>query len=189
MRRIGMDLINEKKTALAQDFKTGSTTQGRDLLTLLIKSNMAYENEGQMMTDDEVLGRTYRTANHLHFQCTPNLLLSCPEISTFLTAGHETTSTSTTWALYALTKHPEVQNKLRQELLESGLGDEPSMADLDKLPYLDNVVRESLRVHPAVPSTVREATHEVNIPLSRPIIDRRGVERTSITYIYIYQFY
>lgn len=58
MRRVGMELINEKKSALAQDLKTGSTTQGRDLLTLLIKSNMAYENEGQRMSDDEVLGRT-----------------------------------------------------------------------------------------------------------------------------------
>ncbi|KAG8768680.1 hypothetical protein FRC12_005439 [Ceratobasidium sp. 428] len=159
MRRIGTKLINEKKVALTQDFKTGSTTQGRDLLTLLIKSNMAYENEGQRMSDDEVLG----------------------QISTFLTAGHETTSTSTTWALYALTRYPQVQRKLRQELLESGLGDEPSMADLDKLPYLDKFIRECLRVFPAVPSTVREAAHEVHIPLSRPIIDRNGTERTSVT--------
>jgi hypothetical protein len=76
MRRIGMNVINEKKTALTQDSKTGSTTQGRDLLTLLIKSNMAYENEGQMMTDDEVLGRMYRTTRpatnfktHLTYRC------------------------------------------------------------------------------------------------------------------------
>ncbi|KAG8743100.1 hypothetical protein FRC10_000400 [Ceratobasidium sp. 414] len=159
MRRIGMKLIENKKMVLAQELKTGSTAQSRDLLTLLIKSNMAYENEGQRMTDDEVLG----------------------QISTFLVAGHETTSTSTTWALYALTKHPEVQRKLRQELLESGLGDEPTMADLDKLPYLDNVVRESLRVHPPAPSTVREAAQDVHIPVSKSFKDRYGVERTHIT--------
>ncbi|QRV98590.1 cytochrome P450 family protein [Ceratobasidium sp. AG-Ba] len=159
MRRIGMKLINEKKEALTQDFKTGSTTHGRDLLTLLIKSNMAYENEGQRMSDDEVLG----------------------QISTFLTAGHETTSTSTTWALYALAKHPNVQQKLRQEIIEAGLGDEPSMAELDKLPYLDKVIRECLRVHPAVPSTVREATGEINIPLSQSLKDKRGVQRNYVT--------
>ncbi|QRW13171.1 cytochrome P450 family protein [Ceratobasidium sp. AG-Ba] len=159
MRRIGMKLINEKKEALTQDFKTGSTTHGRDLLTLLIKSNMAYENEGQRMSDDEVLG----------------------QISTFLTAGHETTSTSTTWALYALAKHPNVQQKLRQEIVEAGLGDEPSMAELDKLPYLDKVIRECLRVHPAVPSTVREATDEINIPLSQSLKDKRGVQRSYVT--------
>ncbi|KAF8604787.1 cytochrome P450 [Ceratobasidium sp. AG-I] len=158
MHRVGMKLIDEKKTALAQDSKTGSTTQGRDLLTLLIKSNLAYENEAHRMSDEEVLG----------------------QISTFLTAGHETTSTSTTWALYVLTKHPEVQRKLRQELLECGLGDEPSMNDLDKLPYLDNVVRECLRVHPAVPSTVREAAQDINVPVAKPFKNRHGVEQDSI---------
>ncbi|KAG8703084.1 hypothetical protein FRC09_004364 [Ceratobasidium sp. 395] len=159
MRRIGMKLVESKKEALAQELKTGSTAQGRDLLTLLIKSNMAYENEGQRMTDDEVLG----------------------QISTFLVAGHETTSTATTWALYALTKHPEAQRKLRKELIESSLGDEPSMADLDKLPYLDNVVRESLRVHPPVPSTIRVADHDVQVPVSKSFKDRYGVEQTHIT--------
>ncbi|KEP48914.1 cytochrome P450 family protein [Rhizoctonia solani 123E] len=158
MSRIGMKLITEKRAALEYDYKTGSASHGRDLLTLLIKSNMASENEAHMMSDDEVLG----------------------QISTFLTAGHETTSTSTTWALYVLTKHPEVQRKLRQELLESRLGDEPSMNDLDKLPYLDNFVKECLRVHPAVPSTVREAAHEVHIPVSKSFRNRHGVEQTHI---------
>ncbi|KAG8707550.1 hypothetical protein FRC08_000429 [Ceratobasidium sp. 394] len=158
MHRIGMKLVDDKKAKLSQELKTGTTAQSRDLLTLLIKSNMAYESDDQRMTDDEVLG----------------------QISTFLVAGHETTSTSTTWALYALSKHPEAQARLRQELLESGLGDEPGMADLDKLPYLDNVVRESLRLHSPVPGTIREAAHDVHIPVSRNFKDRCGVEHTHI---------
>ncbi|KAG8769238.1 hypothetical protein FRC12_005085 [Ceratobasidium sp. 428] len=158
MHRIGTKLIAEKKASLDHELKTGLTAQGRDLLTLLIKSNMSNENEGQRMTDDEVLA----------------------QISTFLFAGHETTSTSTAWALYALTQHPGVQRKLRQELLESGLGDEPSIADLDKLSYLDNVVHEVLRLYPAVPATVREAAHEVHVPTSRAFKNRKGVESTSI---------
>ncbi|KAG9098416.1 hypothetical protein FS749_003868 [Ceratobasidium sp. UAMH 11750] len=158
MRRIGLNLIAEKKVSLVHETKTGSAAHGRDLLTLLIKSNMGYENEGQRMTDDEVLA----------------------QISTFLFAGHETTGTSTTWALYALTRHPDVQRKLRQELLESGFGDEPSLADLDKLSYLDNVVHECLRLYPAVPASLREAEHEVHIPTSQAFKDLSGVERTSV---------
>ncbi|KAG8743097.1 hypothetical protein FRC10_000397 [Ceratobasidium sp. 414] len=158
MRRIGLKLIADKRASLAHELKTGSTAQGRDLLTLLIKSNMAYENEGQRMTDDEVLA----------------------QISTFLLAGHETTGTSTTWALYALARHPDAQRRLRKELLESGLGDEPNMADLDKLSYLDHVVHECLRLYPAVPASPREAAHEVHIPTSRAFKDRTGVERTSV---------
>ncbi|KAG8769894.1 hypothetical protein FRC12_004666 [Ceratobasidium sp. 428] len=158
MNRIGRRLVEEKKAALVEEQKTGSAAQGRDLLTLLIKSNMAYENENQRMSDEEVLA----------------------QIATFLVAGHETTATATTWALYALTKHPECQKKLRRELLDSGLGDEPSMAELDRLPYLDNVVRETMRVHPAVTSTMREVTHDVQIPVSKSFKDRNGVEQTSI---------
>ncbi|QRW13170.1 cytochrome P450 family protein [Ceratobasidium sp. AG-Ba] len=159
MRRIGEKLIGDKQAALSQELKTGATAQGRDLLTLLIKSNMAYENDGHRMSQDEVLG----------------------QISTFLVAGHETTGTSATWALYALSRHPDVQQKLRQELLESGLGDEPDTTDLDKLPYLDAVVRESLRLYPAVPAVLREAAHKVSIPTSHAYKDRQGQETNSIT--------
>ncbi|QRV98591.1 cytochrome P450 family protein [Ceratobasidium sp. AG-Ba] len=157
-RMLDHNMTKRKKAALAQELKTGTTAQSRDLLTLLIKANMAAESEDQRMSDEEVLG----------------------QISTFLTAGHETTSTSTTWALYALSKHPEVQHKLRKELLESNLGDEPSMADLDKLPYLNDVIREVLRLHAPVSGTVREADHDIQIPVSKRFKDRYGVERDHI---------
>ncbi|KAF8593285.1 cytochrome P450 [Ceratobasidium sp. AG-I] len=159
MRRIGMKLINEKKSALAQDSKTGSTAQGRDLLTLLIKSNMADESEAQGMSDDDVMA----------------------QISTFLAAGHETTSTSTTWAIYKLTQHLQIQRKFRQELLECALGDEPTMSELDKLPYLDNIVRECLRLHPVVPPSAREAASNIQVPVSKSFKDKYGVEHSYIT--------
>ncbi|KAG8718906.1 hypothetical protein FRC09_011929 [Ceratobasidium sp. 395] len=116
MSRIGTEIIADKKAMLNRDVKEDAELQGRDLLTLLIKSNIAEETKGthdsQSMSEKEVLG----------------------QISTFLAAGHETSGTTTAWALYALTKHPEVQTRLRRELQSAGLGDEPSMADLDKLP-------------------------------------------------------
>ncbi|CUA74247.1 Cytochrome P450 4A25 [Rhizoctonia solani] len=159
MRRIGTKLIADKKAALERDDKMGSNSQGRDLLTLLIKSNIQSENAAHRMSDEEVLS----------------------QISTFLVAGHETTSTSTTWALYALAKHPRVQRKLREELLECGLGDEPGMTELDKLPYLDHFIRECLRVHSPVPNVPREATHDVQIPVSKSYKDKYGVEHNYIS--------
>ncbi len=69
MRRIGMQLIKEKKAALrAQSFSTVSEKEGvskndiqdRDLLTLLIKANMATDiPEEQRLTDEEVLAREH----------------------------------------------------------------------------------------------------------------------------------
>ena len=55
------------------------------------------------------------------------------EVPTFLVAGHETTSTATTWCLYALTQNTSIQDKLRTELL-SVPTDMPSMDELDALP-------------------------------------------------------
>ncbi|QRW14203.1 cytochrome P450 family protein [Ceratobasidium sp. AG-Ba] len=158
MNRIGQRIVAEKKAALTQDLKTGSTAQGRDLLTLCIKSNMLSEDEEHRMSDDEVLA----------------------QIATFLVAGHETTATSTTWALYALAKNKKSQTKLRQELLDAGLGDEPGMAELDKLPYLDAVVRETMRIHPAVAGSIRQATENAKIPVSKVFKDRDGVDRSEI---------
>ncbi|CUA74246.1 Cytochrome P450 CYP72A219 [Rhizoctonia solani] len=159
MRRIGTKLIADKKAALEQDDKMGSNLQGRDLLTLLIKSNIQSEHAAHQMSDEEVLS----------------------QISTFLVAGHETTSTATTWALYALAKHPHVQRKLREELLECSLGDEPGMTELDKLSYLDHFIRECLRVHCPVPNVPREATHDVQIPVSKSYKDKYGVEHDYIS--------
>ncbi|KAG9120093.1 hypothetical protein FRC07_004564, partial [Ceratobasidium sp. 392] len=162
MKRIGSKIVADKKAMLLQEEKDGVESKDRDILSLLIKSNMIQEisgaKEDQAMTDAEVLG----------------------QISTFLAAGHETTSTSTTWALYALAKHPLVQSKLREELQASQLGDEPSMAELEKLSYLDNVVRETLRVFPAVPVISRQATEDAVIPVGQGYKDRYGVTQNEI---------
>lgn len=82
-------------------------------------------------------------------------------------------STATTWALFALTQAPEVQAKLRQELLTVST-DTPTMEELNALPYLDCVVRETLRLHAPVPSTIRVSVKDDILPLSQPVKDAEG---------------
>nr|QDJ74243.1 cytochrome P450-3 [Thanatephorus cucumeris] len=142
VRRIGTELMKDKKALLQGDSRSEESC-GRDLLTLLIKSNLAETDNLQVMSDEEVLG----------------------QISTFLVAGHETTSSTIAWALYALTKHPNVQEKLRDELQHARLGEEPSMDELDSLSYLDAFVREVLRVYAVVPTTGREVAQDTVIPV------------------------
>ena len=95
------------------------------------------------------------------------------EIPTFLVAGNETTSVATAWCLYALCRDFAVQNKLREELLTLGT-DTPTMEELNSLPYLDGVVRETLRLYPPVSSTARVATKDDVVPLGTPFTDRKG---------------
>jgi len=90
-----------------------------------------------------------------------------------MVVGHETTSTATAWALFALTQSPEVQDKLRKQLLAVGT-DNPTMDELNALPYLDAVVRESLRLHPPMASISRVATEDDTLPLGEPVKDKNG---------------
>jgi hypothetical protein len=110
------------------------------------------------------------------------------EIPTFLTAGHETTSTTLAWTLYALSLRPDIQDQLRTELRahhlpKSSTGNAALTAEevsaLEKLPFLDAVVRETLRLHCPVPSTIRTATQDDVVPLSRSFIDIHGEEENS----------
>ncbi|CAL1696958.1 unnamed protein product [Somion occarium] len=163
-RRIGQQLLQEKKKALqaqATAEKRGvkrDDLQGRDLLSLLIKANMATDvPDNQRLSDEDVLA----------------------QVPTFLIAGHETTSASVTWCLYALTQAPYVQKKLREELLTVE-SDTPSMDDLMALPYLDMVVKETLRLHAPISSNMKSAAQDDVIPVNEPYRDKFGNVRTDV---------
>ena len=72
------------------------------------------------------------------------------EIVTLLLAGHETTASTLSWALYLIDQHPEVRERMRVEALEV-LGDRlPRYADLPRLRYTAMVVDEVVRLFPPV---------------------------------------
>lgn len=83
------------------------------------------------------------------------------------------------WALFSLSQRPDVQSKLRAELL-SVPTPTPDMDTLSALPYLDAVTRETLRVHAAVPNTIRIAMRDDCIPLNEPFVDKHGKVRREI---------
>ncbi|KAI0027308.1 cytochrome P450 [Vararia minispora EC-137] len=156
MRRIGLRLIEEKKAAVLQSAPPDGAVEkddvrGRDLLSLLIKANLASDVPAHArMSDDEILA----------------------QVPTFLVAGHETTSTLVSWTLFALATAPTAQARLRRELRACECAtDAPSFDQLNAFSYLDNVVRETLRLHAPVPTTVRIATRADVVPLQRPIHD------------------
>ncbi|KAF9224546.1 cytochrome P450 [Gyrodon lividus] len=95
------------------------------------------------------------------------------QMKVLLLAGYETTSISLTWALIELAQNPAAQTKLREELLT--FGSDPTYEQLStSLPYLDAVVHETLRMHPAVPEFTRIAVEDDVIPLSQPVRTKSG---------------
>jgi len=99
--------------------------RGDDILSLLLD---ARDEEGQGLTDGELRD----------------------ELMTLLVAGHETTATALSWALYWLASRPEVQQRLRQELQEARSAPEApvDVTTLLRLPYLQAVCNETLRIYP-----------------------------------------
>jgi len=69
-------------------------------------------------------------------------------ILTFLAAGHETTAIALVWTFYLLSRYPQVRIKLQDEMRSVLADREPTLDDLAKLPYLDWVLNESMRLYP-----------------------------------------
>src|SRR5438067_1984513 len=67
---------------------------------------------------------------------------------TFLAAGHETTAIALVWTFYLLSQYPQVRIKLQDEIRSVLAGREPTLDDLARLPYLDWVLNESMRLYP-----------------------------------------
>lgn len=106
---------------------------GDDLLGMLLKARD--ETTGEAMTDVQVRD----------------------EILTMLIAGHETVATALTWSWYLLARHPEVQQRLHDEVVEV-LGDsDPTGNGVSRLTYAGQIFSESLRLYPPAWVITRKA--------------------------------
>jgi cytochrome P450 len=102
---------------------------GEDILSLLLS---ARDEEGQGLSDQGILDQLF----------------------TMVMAGHETTASSLAYALYFLHQHPEALARLREEL--EPLGRDLDPAAVVRLPYLEAVCQETLRLRPILPIVTRK---------------------------------
>ncbi len=109
-----------------------------DLLSMLL---LAEDENGEHMTDDQARD----------------------EVVTIFLAGHETTSNALTWTWYLLAQHPQVAARLHAELDAVLGGRAPTLADLEKLPYTEMVLKESMRLYPPAWSFGRMAIEDTRI--------------------------
>ncbi|THH05278.1 hypothetical protein EW145_g4912 [Phellinidium pouzarii] len=165
IRRVGSHIIQEKTKRIVEGEKNGSGYEGIDFLSLLIKSNLSKDiTPSQRISDEDLLAN----------------------VNTFFFAGSDTTSLALTWVLFLLAADPAIQDRLRAEVREFSASFPilPSISEkdawqeiwvgLDDLPYLNNVIRETLRIIPPVHSSIRVATQDDEIPTSEAIKMRDG---------------
>lgn len=116
-----MKQIDELIYALIEERRTESNQNRQDILSLMMSARY---DDGQLMSNQELRD----------------------ELMTLLVAGHETTASALTWAFYWIDSLPEVRDKLLKELAFFGNNLDPSI--IAKLPYLNAVCQETLRIYP-----------------------------------------
>jgi cytochrome P450 len=102
----------------------------------------------------------------------------CNELVVFMAAGHDTTATTLCYAMWALGRHPDLQNRVLAEVAE--LGDRDiTPDDIDDLTYTVQVLHEALRLCPPGAGAARVAKQDM-------IIDGYRVEAGSQVLVGIY---
>jgi len=86
------------------------------------------------------------------------------EAITLLFAGQDTSAATLSWTLHLLTVYPEVQAKLAREVCREMDDGRPVTKKLiSRMPYLDAVIKESMRLYPVAPFVVRKVANNVDI--------------------------
>ncbi len=128
--------------ALLEDYfrsqvATKRAGEGRDMFSVLCR---ARSEDGERFSDDDVV-------NHMIF---------------LLMAAHDTSTITLSMMTYLLARHPEWQERLREE--SAALGDGPvSSSDLESLTSLDLVMRETLRLYAPVSMLARRAVRDTSL--------------------------
>lgn len=121
MLRLAADLAREVRRLI--DERSRAPLHGEDVLSVLIRAQQA-----GWLSEEELVG----------------------EVSVLFLAAHETNSVALAWTLFLLSQHPRILCDLGDELHGELGGDAPRIDQFGRLPLLEGVIKESLRILPPV---------------------------------------
>uniref|UniRef100_A0A182IXD4 Uncharacterized protein n=1 Tax=Anopheles atroparvus TaxID=41427 RepID=A0A182IXD4_ANOAO len=167
-KRIGVKLTDEGVERFFMQvvrdtvqYREKNNVQRNDFMNLLLQ----IKNKGKL--DDAVgnvgKGEVGMTLNELAAQ-----------VFIFFLAGFETSSTTMNFCLYELAKNPDIQERLREEInsaIEAN-GGEVTYDLVMNIPYLDNVINETLRMYPPVESLTRVPLQDYTVPGTKLVIPK-----------------
>ncbi|KAI0760300.1 cytochrome P450 [Fomes fomentarius] len=171
LERSARNIIAEKQADLVREAGKPTGKLRRDLMTIMLEANMS-TLENDRLSEDEFIG----------------------QINTLLFGGQETTTSAVSRILHLLACMPNAQVKLRTEIRAAkleyaanhGVQDHDWQSVslpydvLNSLPYLDAIVRETLRVYPPTSMLNRTCTQDAVLPLQFPVRSATGEELTAI---------
>jgi cytochrome P450 len=136
LRVQGTKLEQQLKDLIRRRRKKG--LDGTDTLSMFLK---AHDEDGSMMSENEIVGET---------------------VAVFR-GGSKTSASALTWTLFLLTQHPNIYSHLTDELTGTLKGAAPTLEQLNQLPLLEGVIKESMRLIPPVLWGVRYGVDDFEI--------------------------
>ncbi|KAM5543943.1 hypothetical protein V8D89_002560 [Ganoderma adspersum] len=161
----GKQILREQGPEVDAERKVNS----KDVMSILIKANSSADAKTRLDNEEFIA-----------------------EMATLTIAGHETTASTLSFALYELARHPEYQERMRQEIrvarakVMSRGGTEFTTEDLDSLTLSVNAIKasgveiETLRLHPIATGLPRVAVKDDVIPLAHTIVSTTGATISEI---------
>lgn len=80
------------------------------------------------------------------------------QVAMLFLAGHETSASALTWAIYLLSLYPDVQQRAYEEVMKTAGEGEFDVMKIKQLTYMTNIFKETLRLYPPVGFFARENT-------------------------------
>ncbi|EGO03066.1 hypothetical protein SERLA73DRAFT_158707 [Serpula lacrymans var. lacrymans S7.3] len=153
-----LDSANEAARALVQDrveaIKNGDTLSN-DALTLMLKANLNEDTKWRL-TESEMTA----------------------QITSIFFAGHGTSAAFISWALYQLAMQPELQDRVREEILANAqqydAEQDSNIFSSKSMPLFDAFIKEVMRFYPVVHFNEKMATSDTVLNLSRPLVLKDG---------------
>ncbi|CAK8563235.1 unnamed protein product [Lathyrus sativus] len=126
-------------TSIIEDHKVSKSEKHNDLLSTLLSLKEKVDEDGDKLNDTEIKA----------------LLLN------MFTAGTDTSSSTTEWAIAELIRNPRLMVSIQKEL-DAVVGPDRLVTELDlaHLPYLEAVVKETFRLHPSTPLSLPRVANE-----------------------------
>jgi cytochrome P450 len=128
--------------AIIEERRMSGEEDRGDLLSMLM---LAEDDSGERMTDKQLRD----------------------EVMTLFLAGHETTANTLAWTFWLLSFNAAAETKLAEELERTLGGRPPTVADLPRLPYVERVIKESMRLYPPAWVMGREAVGDFEVGVYR----------------------
>jgi cytochrome P450 len=146
------DLPHKLPTTSKRKFNAGMNYI-QNIIENILNDKSALEKPG-LIHKLKLLEKEDSTFGHQHF---------INESITFFLAGHETTATGLSWCIYLLAKHPEWQEKIRQEAITNLSNENTTIDTIESMKITKAFFQEVIRLYPPVWLMERRVMEDVTI--------------------------